>query len=409
MTTGLLQNTRGGGDTSNLVTLDTAQTITDAKTITPATDVVALKIHPSGSQTVNLLEATSDGTNVRFRLDSAGRIGSRGLVVGAAGIGTSLTYDVTQFGINSIIDSSAVGSYFRLCANSIFGFNGTNDNCNGSQIDTGFARVAAGIIKPVSNQTGSANGCIELGDIADAGAPSANSVRICSESGEFVVTDAANNETILSPHADNAPKSLYSDEPGREKVDRTVNVTDAPGREVRWLNHTRIAVNQAIILEELAALGSSRAQELVAAGKHVAYLEESLDDYVARTGRQKAARTWFEIEQEKQAREDARRAAAIESRRKQEAQHAADLAAAESAHAALTAAYESLPEKEKAALQRPVKEAIPLPELIEPPLARDVRKLPPSWLPKDKQPPMEWMLDVGAAVAAEMEAAVDGK
>ncbi|HKR02279.1 MAG TPA: hypothetical protein VJT09_16495, partial [Pyrinomonadaceae bacterium] len=137
--------------------INRAQTFSTTQTITPGTNVAALKINPSGSQTVNLIEVTSDGTNIRFRLDSAGRIGSRGAHFGNNAESATLSYDAVLFGATAVIDAQATGSFIRLSANANFGFNSSNNNPNGSAVDTKIERHAAGIF-------GLTSSTIKLGD-----------------------------------------------------------------------------------------------------------------------------------------------------------------------------------------------------------------------------------------------------
>lgn len=103
----------------------------------------ALRIDPAASQTADLMQVTSDGTNIRFRLDSAGRVGSRGMRVGSGAESASISYD--QFVAEGTVTINATGSggYIRAASNVQIGFNSSTDNPNGSALDTILRRNAA--------------------------------------------------------------------------------------------------------------------------------------------------------------------------------------------------------------------------------------------------------------------------
>lgn len=141
--------------------------------LTPATDIPALKINPFGSQTADLMQVTSDGSIIRFRLDAAGRIGSRGMAIGSGSESGSLTYD--ELLIQSVASfSSAPAGYLRFAENATLGWNSSTNAPNGSAVDTQIKRIAASVFGLTDGSTGGA--AVQLKPrVANPANPSASS------------------------------------------------------------------------------------------------------------------------------------------------------------------------------------------------------------------------------------------
>jgi hypothetical protein len=134
--------------------LNLAQTFTTTQTFTPATNTQAVKIHPSGSQTADLLQVTSDGSTVRTRFDSAGRIGTRGLWVGGnESISGTLSYDELRFGDTAGTSWLSTNVSFRGGSTFVFGW-ASATNGIGVAADTGMGRNAAGVVEINSGTLG---------------------------------------------------------------------------------------------------------------------------------------------------------------------------------------------------------------------------------------------------------------
>lgn len=109
--------------------------------LTAALNTVGISLMPNASTAdpTNLLQTYDvDGTTIRNGITSRG-IFCRGLVVGSAS--QTPIYDQSLFHSTMAITSAVV----RLASNIIFGWNSSASNPNGSAIDTGIARNAAGV------------------------------------------------------------------------------------------------------------------------------------------------------------------------------------------------------------------------------------------------------------------------
>lgn len=143
-------------------------------------------------------------------------------------------------------------------------------------IDTGIIRGQAGVPMVTNGSTG--GGWMEFRQVADIGTPDTNCAGIGAEdvsgTAELIGVDEAGNETQLTPHAADGPSAIYDDTPGAEHVIRSIN--RYTGR-VTFLNLDRLA-------------------KAVESGQPaICRLEESLDDWNARTGKAKTKLDWESV------------------------------------------------------------------------------------------------------------------
>lgn len=163
------------------------------------------------------------GGSTRISVDNIGRPTLAGSVVisGNVEIGGSTVY----------IDNTL----FRLTSGKRLSW--TNGGIFGSD-DIGLSRVSAGILRVNNGSTG--GGAVEFGQVSALGTVAADSARIgaidVSGTAEIVVKDEAGNQTQISPHAHDAPASLYDEDEPWAQVSRESN--DFLG-VVRYVNHTR--------------------------------------------------------------------------------------------------------------------------------------------------------------------------
>ncbi len=89
------------------------------------------------------------------------------------------------------------------------------------------------LIGVISNPTSAVNAIVIYNGTAPAGG-TANTTVLYSSGGEGYWMDAAGNATLQTPHAKDAPESLYTRNPGRENVSYTYNEYTG---EIFWENH----------------------------------------------------------------------------------------------------------------------------------------------------------------------------
>jgi len=185
-----------------------------------------------------------------------------------------------------------------------------------------------------------------------------------SESGnmaEMYVQDEAGNETLISPHATDAPPELY-DRAAGEVTDYIVREANPFVGTLHWVNIRRMArlteLNTMAILYLAGQTNAANSNALarlksMPAGKRQVIASESYAQYNARTGAKLEVLDWQAVQDKNQAEYDAERA-----------RLAAERESALATNAVLTA-------------EGRTNELMVVPDV---PPTRDVRKLAPTWL-----------------------------
>jgi hypothetical protein len=178
---------------------------------------------------------------------------------------------------------------------------------------------------------------------------------------EMYVQDEAGNETLISPHATDAPPELY-DRAAGEVTDYIVREANPFVGMVHWVNVRRMArlteLNTMALLYLAGATNAANSNALarlksMPASKRQVIASESYAQYNARTGAKLEVLDWNAVQDKNQAAYDAERAMLMEQRE-----------AALATNAVRTA-------------EGRTNELMVVPDV---PPTRDVRKLAPTWL-----------------------------
>jgi hypothetical protein len=192
---------------------------------------------------------------------------------------SSYGYPVFWAATQSIFAYSSSGISIGLNKNIKFLENGAESSAVG---DTGLLRRDVGVLALTNASTG--GGILEQTQVAGGGTPSSNSARIYvldnAGTASYYTKNEAGTETIISPHAGDAPEWLYDeDDFGQDNVSRERQFYTGM---VRFVNHSRRVRLAGMTPEELAALPEQKRQCLFVEtfAEHVARRNLTDHDFV---------------------------------------------------------------------------------------------------------------------------------